>query len=161
YAREKGLWNLQAELLPDDGAPKSSSFAWPDVALHDERVFVSALGLLQDPGAAYVFGRDGKSWKQEAKLVAPDGDVSFGFRFYIHDQTAFIGAPGSTWNGVLSDGAVYVYQHRKGDWIFQQKLTSPDGAHANYFGYGVAGREDGDSLLVSAPLDLAPDAPTP
>src|SRR5699024_1863975 len=45
--------------------------------------------------------------------------------------------------------AVYVFSRDNGQWHEVQKLTSNDGATANYYGIAVA--LDGDTALVGAP----------
>ena len=59
-------------------------------------------------GAAYVYIRTGTTWKQEAKLIASDGEPGdqFGLSVSINGGFAVVGAPGSTG---ATTGAAYVY----------------------------------------------------
>src|SRR5581483_10807636 len=66
-------------------------------------------------GAAYIFGRSGSAWTQQADLTDPGGIPfdQFGYAVAVSGDTAVIGAPGAT-GGTSLSGAAYVYV-RSGD----------------------------------------------
>jgi hypothetical protein len=104
-----------------------------------------------DQGAAYVFTRSGSSWSQQAKLVAGDGAAEdwFGYSVALDGNTAVVGALGADIDGNVDQGAAYVFTHSGSTWSEQAKLTTADGAAADFFGWSVA--LEGDTALVGAP----------
>jgi hypothetical protein len=96
-----------------------------------------------------VFVWDGAAWSQQAKLTASDAALGdqFGFSVALSGDTAVVGARGD--NGGV--GAAYVYVRQGSTWSEQTKLTAPDGAAGDEFGYAVG--VEGDTALVGTPLD--------
>jgi hypothetical protein len=142
--------------------------------------FISCTGLsdnsITDPGAAYVFERDGSgNWQQKAYLKAPNTDVGdyFGYSVAISGDTIVVGAPsedsnstqvcnefassgcdnaggnGPNNNGASGAGAAYVFE-RDGSGNWQQKayLKAPNAEASDYFGISVA--ISGDTIVVGA-----------
>lgn len=105
-----------------------------------------------DSGSAYVFTRSGTTWTQQVKLVPVDGaaDDRFGFSVSISGDTIVIGADGDDTSG-LQAGAAYVFVRSGTTWSQQAKLTSADGAGADFFGSSVA--VDGEIVVIGAPGD--------
>ena len=102
-------------------------------------------------GSAYIFERqnDG-SWIETEKLLASDGAPidAFGISVAISGSTVLVGAYLNDDNGSGS-GSAYLYQRQTdGSWSETQKLTAPDGATLDRFGYSVA--ISGDTALVGA-----------
>ncbi len=99
----------------------------------------------QSSGSVYVYGWDGSSWVEVAKLTASDGAAGdqFGFAIALEGDRALIGAYGND-----QTGAVYVYEWNGSSWVEQTKLTASDGAFLDSFGYSVA--IAGDRALVGA-----------
>ena len=91
------------------------------------------------PGAAYVFRRIGKTYVQEAKLVAADGEdgAEFGRDVAVKGNTVVVGARFASNETVERSGAAYVYKKQSGRWVFTQKLTAQDGAPEDNFGRAV------------------------
>ena len=102
------------------------------------------------PGAAYVFRRIGKTYVQEAKLVAADGEdgAEFGRDVAVKGNTVVVGARFASNETVERSGAAYVYKKQSGRWVFTQKLTAQDGAPEDNFGRAVD--LDQNLLAVSA-----------
>ncbi|MEX1024525.1 MAG: FG-GAP repeat protein [Planctomycetota bacterium] len=103
-----------------------------------------------DPGAAYVFERDGLLWVEVAKLTPPDGASAdrFGTSVAVHGSTVVVGAPLDD-DGGMSSGSAYVFTATGGAWSFARKLTAPDAAAGAVFGTAVAIQSD--TIIVGAP----------
>jgi hypothetical protein len=88
-------------------------------------------------------------WKQEAKLLASDGesDNAFGYSVFLDGDTALIGA-------YLSNdhmGSAYVYKGYGSTWIEQVILTASDGEFLDNLGFSVS--LDGDYALLGCYRD--------
>jgi MYXO-CTERM domain-containing protein len=99
-------------------------------------------------GAAYLFAADTGALLQ--KLTPPDGAAqdSFGGAVAIGGGRALIGAIHDDDNGT-SSGSAYLFDTGTGSLL--HKLTAPDGAEWDYFGYSVA--LSGSYALVGAAQD--------
>lgn len=104
-------------------------------------------------GAAYVFVRSGSTWTQQAKLTASDAGAGdqFGFSVSIDGDTALIGADHEDHTGGADAGAAYVFVRMDGVWSQQARLTAPDAAAADLFGWSVA--LSGDTAVIGARQD--------
>jgi hypothetical protein len=110
-----------------------------------------------DSGAAFVYVRDGKTWKQQAYLKASDtraGDY-FGGRADLEGDTIVIGAvreglynPGIA---LSTPGAAYVYTRKSGVWSQTQRLAAAQPNGADLFGAGVSIGENW--LAIGAPFE--------
>src|SRR5262249_39266825 len=135
----------QQKITANDGA------AYDDfgesVAISGDTAVVGAsngdVGGNADQGSAYVFVRDGATWKQQQKLTATNGAARgwFGASVAISGDTVIVGAMGQ--------GAAYIFVRNGATWAQQQILTSPDGAPPDQFGHSVA--ISGDTAIVGAP----------
>lgn len=110
-----------------------------------------------DSGAAYVFVRDGGSWKQQAYLKASDTKPNdfFGVRADLDGDTIVVGAIHESIfeTGITATrtGAAYVYVRNNGVWAQTQRLAASNPQGADLFGAGVA--LDGDTLAIGAPWE--------
>jgi len=105
-----------------------------------------------DSGSAYVFEHIGSTWKEEARLLAPDGAQSDFFgSVAIDGDTIVVGAFHADTTGGTDAGAAYVFVRTAGVWEEQQKLMASDGNQDDLFGKFVA--IAGDTIAVGAPLD--------
>lgn len=102
-------------------------------------------------GAAYLFQRQGKEWKETARLLPepPQANSGFGCAVAIDGKTAVVGAryeanPG----GGRGSGAAYVFTQKGDAWMLQARLAAGDGAPFDLFGSAVAVK--GDVLAVGA-----------
>ena len=103
-----------------------------------------------DSGSAYIFFRDGMSWKEQAKLLAgdPGREDNFGYAAAIDGDYAIIGA----WaKGGDETGAAYIFFRSGKNWKEQAKLTASDPAEGNFFGRTVA--ISGDYALIGSPFN--------
>src|SRR5204862_541460 len=95
--------------------------------------------------------RSGDSrWTEVQKLTASDGLAGdeFGYRVDLSRNTLVVGAFSATVNGVVSQGAAYVFTRSTNTWSENQKLVASDGGLFDNFGASVA--LDRDTALVGA-----------
>lgn len=150
-------WIEQAKLLALDGAGQDEfGFA---VAVSGDVAVVGA--YLHDHGwngsnvgAVYVFrlADGGRSWLQEAELLASDSTVGdrFGEAVGIAGDLILVGARRSDPNGSNS-GSAYIYRYDPDGsvrWIEEAKLVPLDNAAGDFFGGSVA--IDADMVVVGA-----------
>ncbi|MBN1795656.1 MAG: FG-GAP repeat protein, partial [Sedimentisphaerales bacterium] len=133
-------WLQQAKLLTYDGA--GYDYFGYFVAISGDTAVIGAFGDDDnggDSGSAYIFGFNGSSWLQQAKLLASDGAAEdyFGFSVAISGDTAIIGAYSDDDNGYDS-GSAYIFHFNGSSWLQQAKLLASDGADSDYFGFSVA-----------------------
>ncbi len=88
-------------------------------------------------GSAYIFKREGKSWNEQAKLLASDGaaDDVFGGSVSISGDYAIVGAGGD------GSGSAYIFAPNEvnpNNWDQVAKLTASDGAESDFFGSSVS-----------------------
>lgn len=113
-----------------------------------------------DSGAAYVFGRTGTTWTQQAYLKESNTDPGdrFGCSVAISDNTIVVGAIGEASastgvNGNQSDntvpysGAAYVFVRSDGSWTQQAYFKSSNPEEAGDFGQVAI---SGDTIVVGA-----------
>jgi FG-GAP repeat len=118
-----------------------------------------------DAGAAFIYGRSGGTWTQQAYLkasntetgdcfggavaISADGNtVAIGA--HLEDSSA-TGVNGSqTNNGTVDSGAVYIFTRSGTTWTQQAYLKPTNTGSRDYFGIYVDLSGDGNTLLVSA-----------
>lgn len=154
FVRTAGVWAQQAKLVASDGAA-TDFFGWR-VGVSGDTAIIGAYFNDQvafNAGAAYVFERIGGAWSEQQKLTASDGAGAdaFGFSVAISGDTAIVGAYLHDLPGLLNAGAAYVFTRTFGIWSEEQKLTAPDAATTDFFGYSVA--VSADTVAVASPLD--------
>ncbi|HEX7184516.1 MAG TPA: hypothetical protein VF756_22005 [Thermoanaerobaculia bacterium] len=148
FVRIRGRWILEEEIPLRADAP----FV-PPVALSGDTLVIGMLyedaGAV-DSGAAYVYVREGGSWRRQARLVARDGESPelFGSSVAVDGETLAVGAIREDDAGV-DGGAAYVFRRIGAAWVQEAKL-SPRGP-GSWFGKSVS--LDRDTLAVGAPLD--------
>jgi uncharacterized repeat protein (TIGR01451 family) len=147
YIRAGGVWSLQQQLLADDRGV-NDAFG-ESVAVEGNTALVGAqwadVGGRSDAGAAYVFVRNGATWSQQQKLVAPDPEnrVWLGRSVSLSGDTAILGAPFN-----LGDrGAAYVFVRSGSAWALQQKITVSATPQAQF---GTSVSVSGEKALVGA-----------
>jgi hypothetical protein len=175
FVRSGSEWSQQAYLK----ASNTEAGAWFGyvVAVAEDTVVVgaphedsSATGVNGSPGetpvhtsgAAYVFGRSGGSWSQQAYLKAsnPGVDDLFGSSVAIDGDTVVAGAPGedSQATGVDGDqadnsaawaGAAYIFVRSGGRWSQQAYLKASNTGAGDEFGYAAAINRD--TAIIAGP----------
>lgn len=142
------IWSEQQELVASDtGMAYGFGSA---VAVSGNTALVGAYGgTLGQPGAAYVFVRNGMVWFEQQKLTASDKAASqrFGWSVSLSGETALIGA--------FCAGSAYVFVRNGTSWTEQQKLVgygdwavSLSGDTAILGGYGDGGVLGSAHVLV-------------
>lgn len=146
FQRVDGDWIQQTKLKASDA--HINDFFGFSVGISGDAAIVGAWRD-EDKGAAYVFRRDGGNWIQEAKLVAADGNRfdHFGYAVGISQDTIVVGAREDDDRGE-SAGSAYVFRRKGSAWTQHAKLTSPEPAQGDQFGWSVA--IDGDTVLVGS-----------
>ncbi|HKE47211.1 MAG TPA: hypothetical protein VKB52_04040 [Rhodanobacteraceae bacterium] len=138
-----GTWSEAQHIAEPDPGDDSSLFGYP-IAISGSTALVGAyastVGGNVGQGAAYVFKFVGGAWTETAKLVANDGAAraNFGISLALQGKTAFIGAPGATVHGHVSQGAVYRFEETGPGWHQVQQLVDQQGAALSLFGASVS-----------------------
>jgi len=111
YKHEKGTWNHQAKIIPEDGA--SNDYFGFSLELKGTRLIVGAYGdddKGSSSGSAYLYSLEQDQWVMQKKYVATDGESYdyFGYDVGISDEGIIMGAYGNDAKGTMA-GAVYIY----------------------------------------------------
>ena len=152
-------WNQQQKLVASD-ASHGDHFGH-HVAISGETAVIGAYGddnaepndVYCNSGSAYVFGFDGTSWIEQAKLWLPEGGChdQFGWAVDISGDTIVVGAPDGHWETADGPGSAYVYSFNGLQWEPKFRLTCSDAAYGDHFGWSVAAA--GRTVLVGASWD--------
>lgn len=160
FTRADGTWDEAAKLTASDGAEghrfgkgvsiDGDTLVACSPGIHDE--FEGGKGV----GTAYVFTRAGDTWREEARLMADDGDESdvFGDNSAIDGDTVIIGAFGDEDPNGEFGGSAYVFTRNGSSWSQQAKLVPSDGD--SFDGAGFVDL-DGDTAVAGAPGDEDPN----
>lgn len=141
FVRAGNGWAQQAILKATDGF--TADFFGHTVAVDAETIVVGVsahdTGGNPNQGAVYVFVRQDNHWIQQAKLTANDGVRydEFGRSVAISGDTILIGSLAEI-GAKPYQGAAYVFVRAGSVWTQQAKLTAPDGADNDRFGFAVA-----------------------
>ena len=157
FVRGAAGWTLQAQLLAADG--QAGDRLGVSASVNGDTVLVGAPWQptpASDAGSAYVFVRSGASWTQEARLQASDAAAGdqFGFSVSIRGNIAVIGAPSNAAAGSTDPGGMYVFRRQAAAWSEEAKVSAPDGAPHDRFGYSVS--LSGNTAVAGAPYDDTP-----
>ena len=171
YVNDGKVWKKQGDLLAHDHNARDSAvpgyaysvaigapheFASPNFAIMGAPKHLhggdnlKGLGGPAGFGAAYIFRRSGKNWKEQIRLVAPDpvDDDRFGESVAIYRSTAVVGASKDDDNGKNS-GSVFIYMLDGVTWKPQAKIVPEDLVGSDAFGEAVS--LDENTLAVGAP----------
>ncbi len=147
FVRQGTNWSQQAYLKPSH-TEAHASFG-DAVAISGDTVVAGAWGESRKAGAAYLFVRQGQTWRQQARLtpsddssrktVEPLGDIlgsgNFGSSVALDGDTLAVGSPVEA----TASGAAYVFNRSQGNWIKQARLVSASPSSlASKFGASVA-----------------------
>ena len=157
FERDGDTWREQAKLTAEDAA--ASDRFGVSVGIEGDTVIVGSLlndaGGTKDAGAAYIFVRNGITWTQQAKLIAPGkkkGD-HFGAGVATTGKIAVVGAPLREEAG-LGTGAAYSFVNVDGVWKNAKRVVPDDAAANLVFGSTIA--ISGDTIVVAS--GAAPEA---
>jgi hypothetical protein len=139
------------KLVASDGERADYFGQW--ISIDGATALIGASGnddLGTDSGSAYIFAREGGSWRQAQKLLPSDGSEGdgFGVSVAVSGGTAIIGAYHDDPNGRFSGSAYIFVRDDLGTWIEQDKITPSDGSPFAAFGGSVA--VYGDVAMVGA-----------
>jgi len=153
---DDGTWSEKQKLLAWDGA-SNASFGC-SAALSDDLLLVGSYrqGGSPGPGAVYAFWNDGSEFREEDKIVAPDGSPGdfFGISVAVSGSVAIVGAP-QDHDSDYATGSAYVFRRSGTTWSQEGaklKGTNDAGIYT-LFGHSVA--VDGTVALVG---DYAADS---
>jgi len=141
FFNNNGSWEQQAKLTASDGR-YSDSFGY-SVSIYGQYVIIGAerddTENGSDSGSAYIFYNNAGNWELQAKLLAPDGDVSdlFGRYVCISEKYAIVGMMLDADNGTRT-GSAYVFTNNGGSWDMQTKLMPFDASSQKLFGCSVS-----------------------
>lgn len=100
-----------------------------------------------DTGAAYVFVRDGSTWKQQAYLKASNAENKEYFgTVAISGDTIVVGA--YLESNPLDSGAAYIFVRSGSNWVQQAYLKPSNTDKRDFFGSGVA--ISGNVVIIGA-----------
>lgn len=160
FVRSGSTWSQQAYLKASN-TDQNDNFGW-SVGVSGDTAVVGAFreasnstGVDGDQGndsatqagAAYVFGRSGTTWTQQAYLKASNtrnGDV-FGYSVAASGDTVVVGAPIQS-----AGGAAYVFVRGAASWFQQAYLTASNAQVNDQFGRAVA---ISGNLIVSGAIE--------
>ncbi len=153
FVRNRNQWNEQAMLVAAD-ADRDDSFG-EAVSIEREVAVVGSPGdddAGSSSGSAYIFVRNGTSWKQQVKLAPADLQRSdaFGSAVLVYRNTVIVGAPKHTHSGVRFTGAAYVFERNGDTWVQKAKLVADDAGKSDNFGASLTMNEH--TIIVGAPL---------
>ena len=131
-----------------------SESPFPSRAIFWPSGHTSRSGGVSDAGAAYLYQLEANgSATYLTKVTAPDGATSdnFGSSVSQSGNILAVGAYASRSGGISDAGAAYLYQlEANGSATYLTKVTAPDGAASDLFGYSVS--QSGNILAVGAYL---------
>ncbi len=122
-------------------------------------------GILAGVGAAYVFGRSGTTWSQQAYIKASTRTSNydyFGFALALSsdgnllavgshgENSSTRGVYASTNSTASNAGAVFVYERSGVSWASKTFVKSSNTDSKDSFGWGMAISGDGGTLAVGA-----------
>jgi hypothetical protein len=149
FVRDGDHWTRQAFIKASDSSTGQQFGS--SVAIASDTLVIGAMHDTYDAGAAYVYVRSGKTWREQSKLVSPShqGLAQFGQSVTLQGDTLVVGAGAEDENGTNDIGAAYVFTRgADGKFAFQKRMTAPmTGALA---WYGSCVRLSGSYLLVGA-----------
>lgn len=143
FEHSGSAWNLTPVKLAVADL-QAHDFFGTSVSISGDRALVGAPGRGGNPGAAYLFERDGSGiWQEVEKLQVNGlhGGSSFGYSVAIHDDWALVGAyKESDTNGIIL-GAAYVFN--AADWSSPlHRLTGTFQNPGSRFGLSVSLNSD-------------------
>ena len=164
FVRSGTNWTQQAYLKASN-TDQGDGFG--SVAVSGDTIVVGAGGedgsdnSAANSGAAYVFGRSGTNWTQQAYLKASNADQGDGFggSVAISGDTVVVGAgaesSGATGvngngndNSAAVSGAAYVFVRGGTNWTQQAYLKASNTAERAYFGFEVS--VSGETVVIGA-----------
>ncbi len=153
FRREGEVRTEEAKLsAPDDDGYDSFGKA---IGISGDYIVVGASGdddRGNSAGAAYIFVRENGAWSLQAKLTASDAAAydGFGNSAGVSGGCVIVGASGRDGSAV-NTGAACIFRRNGAVWTQEAKLTAPDAAVRDLFGFSVG--IAGDYIVCGAPGD--------
>jgi hypothetical protein len=147
------FWMLQAILVAEDAA--SGDYFGYQAAISGNYLIIGALNKnvagSSNAGQAYIFGRLGLKWQQQAILLPNDGNSydQFGSGVAIYGDYALVAAYGKKAGTNQNQGKAYVFYHSGNSWGQQTTLIASDGKPDDFFGNVSIG---GTDILIGVPF---------
>ncbi|MBY0113988.1 MAG: FG-GAP repeat protein [Phycisphaerales bacterium] len=155
YLRTSGTWT-QITKLTQESPATNDNFGFAASMTNDVLVvgaYRRTVGANANQGAAYVYVREGGSWRFLQQLTANDGQAQDLFGVSVHNSgdLIIVGAIGKS----SSAGAAYIFARQaNGNFSQAARIVANDGRKDEIFGYAVA--ISGNNAFVGAPfVDLA------
>jgi choice-of-anchor B domain-containing protein len=147
-ADASGQWRERARLHASDSA-RIDDFG-RSLATEGNTLIVGAPRKRNGAGVAYVFERTNANapWRQTGVIAPPavGNHNEFGISLVLHGNDLLIGSPNTD-----STGIVYHYRRNKAAWALHNTIR-PGAASPNLTSFGRSMSQQGDRLLVGAPL---------
>lgn len=158
FVRSGNVWTEQEKLTASD-AQEGDRFGHA-VSIDAGTVIVGAPSPeagSPDPGAAYIFVREGTVWTEEQKLTGANGNAGdrFGSSVAVEGDTAIVGAPLEDEAGDDA-GSVSVFTRSGTVWSQEQKLTAMDPGAFDHFGLSVS--LSANTVLIGTPETATHDS---
>jgi hypothetical protein len=137
FYRNGNNWIQQSKIIAEDGG---GGFFGSSVGISGRYAVVGRpeeqISGNNSQGSAYIYYRTGKTWTQQAKIIASDGKENdhFGWSVGISNDYIIVGTPYDDIDMYSAQGSAYLF-HRSGtDWNQQAKITASDGKTDDNFG---------------------------
>ena len=162
YQKINGQWIFTQELIPSNAQAEDEFGISLSLSNDGHTLIIGAEGKNQEAGAAYVFEYDGREWRENSYLTAPNPQAEAHFGSCVTlDPTASIIAVGAPREPVPVDssnkvGAVYVFAKDGNTWKLRDTISAPQQTEAGGFGTAIALSFGGARLAISAPAMVNP-----
>jgi hypothetical protein len=117
-----GIHADEVKIIASNGQEKD--YFGYSVDILGDYAIVGGCGNDSDKGAAYVFKRDGSSWKEHKMLFAKDGTKEdwFGYSVAMSEDYVIVGAP---WDDSVDtdSGSVYFFRRNGDSWTEEAKFA--------------------------------------
>jgi len=154
FHRTDSIWVEVAKLTASDA--DEEDYFGHSVSIDGDYTVVGAMGdddNGENSGSIYIFNRSERSWSEQVKLTAFDGEFSayFGKSVSISGNYALAGAYYNAGNGETISGAAYLFYRTGVTWELESKLLPSDGENYDYFGKSVS--ISGEYAVIGADVD--------
>lgn len=164
FVKPEGGWSNMTEtakLTPYHVDMTGYSSAGAAVSIDGDTIVAGVPGVVAHPpalayGEALVYVKPLTGWtnaEENAVLYIGGVGTGFGTSVAVSGNTIVVGATGCCFQGVLSEGAAYVFVEPSGGWVttsdFNAELTGTGVGVNDFFGYSVA--INGDTIAVGSP----------
>ena len=145
YIKSDEEWTLQQHLVASNATSGDGFGSAMD--LDGNTLVVSAPYDTQSRGTVYVFERQGATWTEVAKLIAPGSNTAdlLGIAVQVHGELIAAGASHSD-DARTDSGVVYLFGRSGATWSYESAILPPQFVYE--FGRDLA--VDGTTMIVGA-----------